>query len=77
LVAALARTSSEPTGVQMIFLDYDVQAKLSDYAKAHGATEDQLARTFQYPHGRDEQAGLVRHWPHHTDHMHVRFKPAR
>jgi LysM repeat protein len=77
LLATFARTADEPTGVQLVFLDYEVQATLYDYAKSHGASADELARVFQYPRGKTEQVGIVRHWPHHGDHMHVRFKPAR
>jgi murein endopeptidase len=77
LVEAFARTAAEPSGVQVIFLDYDVQGRLYEYAKGHGASAEQLAAVLQYPRGRSEVAGIVRHWPHHADHMHVRFKPAR
>nr|HEX4314553.1 penicillin-insensitive murein endopeptidase [Kofleriaceae bacterium] len=77
LLDGFARTSSETTGVQMIFLDYDVQARLYKFAESHGVAHDELDRVFQYPRGKSEQAGIVRHWPHHADHMHVRFKPGR
>ena len=60
------------TGVEMIFLDRTVQARLYKWAKAHGTPDDELAYLLQYP--RDTNTGLVRHWPNHTDHMHVRFK---
>ena len=33
----------------------------------------ELARWFQWPHGRDQQAGIIRHAPGHRDHVHVRF----
>jgi hypothetical protein len=74
LLAAFARTSDLDTGVQMIFLDYDVQARLHAYAKRRGTPDAQLEAIFQYPRGRDVLAGLVRHWPSHVDHLHVRFK---
>lgn len=77
LLLAFTRLSREPTGVQMIFLDYDVQAKLYAYAQKHGVADKDLTRIFQYPRGKDETSGIVRHWPHHNDHMHVRFKPVR
>ena len=77
LLSAFARTSSLDTGVQMIFLDYDVQARLYKWAENHGTSQADLEHVFQYPRGKDELVGIVRHWPHHADHMHVRFKPAR
>jgi hypothetical protein len=77
LLLAFTRTSREATGVQMIFLDYEVQGKLYAYAQKHGVSDKDLGRIFQYPRGKDEKSGIVRHWPHHDDHMHVRFKPVR
>ena len=75
LLTAFTRTADLDTGVQMIFLDYEVQARLYKYAKQHGTPDADLAAIFQYPRGKDELAGIVRHWPHHADHLHVRFKP--
>jgi len=75
LLASFARTASHDDGVQMIFLDYDVQHRVYDYAKHRGTPEKDLDFMFQYPHGRDELTGLVRHWPGHANHMHVRWKP--
>ena len=75
LLAAFSRTAALDDGVQMIFLDYDLQRRLYAYAKHHGTPERELDFMFQYPHGRDELTGLVRHWPGHANHMHVRWKP--
>ncbi len=77
LIAAFARSSGERTGVEMIFLDYSVQRRIYDWAQAHGVPEGELEAVFQYPHGQSATSGLVRHWPNHTDHFHVRFKQAR
>jgi hypothetical protein len=77
LLAAFARTSQLATGASMIFLDYEIQGRLYRWAKARGTPADELAELFQYPRGKDALAGLVRHWPHHGDHMHVRFKSGR
>lgn len=74
LVEELAKTAQESDGVQMIFLDFKTQGLLYDWALANGETEDYLARLFQYPHGRGASAGIVRHEPHHADHIHVRFR---
>lgn len=76
LLTSFVRTSDLDTGVQVIFLDYDVQARLYKFAKQRGTPEQDLAVIFQYPRGKDTLAGIVRHWPHHADHLHVRFKPA-
>lgn len=74
LVRGFARTARRDGGVQMMFLDYNVQGLLYHWAKQHGVSEETLDRTFQYPHGRDSHDGLVRHWPNHVSHLHVRFK---
>jgi murein endopeptidase len=77
LLTSFTRSSDLDTGVQMIFLDYDVQARLYKFAKQRGTPDADLAAIFQYPRGKDTLAGIVRHWPHHADHLHVRFKAAR
>ncbi|HEY4175955.1 MAG TPA: penicillin-insensitive murein endopeptidase [Kofleriaceae bacterium] len=76
LLAAFVRTTESPDGVQMIFLDYAVQKRLYDYAESRGTPAETLSTIFQYPRGKDTLAGIVRHWPNHTDHFHVRFNPA-
>ncbi len=75
LLLAFVRSAELATGVQMIFLDYDVQATLYKFAKKRGTPDADLGAIFQYPRGKDTLAGLVRHWPHHADHLHIRFKP--
>ncbi|HEX4450405.1 MAG TPA: penicillin-insensitive murein endopeptidase [Kofleriaceae bacterium] len=74
LVVAFARTADRPDGVEMIFLDYELQRRLYNWARARGTPDSALAFVLQYPRGPHELAGLVRHWPNHTDHLHVRFK---
>jgi LysM repeat protein len=59
--------------VEMIFIDYRLQGKLYRYAKRRGATKAQLDRWIQYPRGKYEPDGLIRHFRNHTDHLHVRF----
>jgi murein endopeptidase len=75
LLAAFTRIAALDDGVQMIFLDYDIQHRLYDFAKRRGTPDDELEYIFQYPRGRDELSGLVRHWPGHGNHFHVRFRP--
>ncbi|HEY5926311.1 MAG TPA: penicillin-insensitive murein endopeptidase [Kofleriaceae bacterium] len=73
LVEEFAKTS-QSGGAQMIFLDLDLQGLLYHWALENGENEDYLAWLFQYPHGKGASAGLVRHEPHHADHLHVRFR---
>jgi Penicillin-insensitive murein endopeptidase len=74
LIESFLASTSEDGGVQMIFLDFDVQGMLYEWALDQGVSERRLARIFQYPHGRGAREGLVRHEPNHDDHMHVRFQ---
>lgn len=75
LIEAFANTADQSGGVQVIFLDHGVQARLYRWAKSDGISADKLARILQYPRSADSQGGIVRHWPSHSDHIHVRFKP--
>lgn len=74
LVTAFSRTAALDDGVEIIFLDHAVQKRLYDWAHKRGTPDDDLAQLLQYPRSRDTQVGLVRHWPNHADHLHVRFK---
>jgi hypothetical protein len=74
LVEEFAKTSQESGGVQMIFLDFNLQGLLYSWALENGETEEYLARLFQFPHGRGSSEGIVRHEPNHADHIHVRFR---
>ena len=76
LLANLLNTSNEDGGAQVIFLDFDVQGLLYEWALDHGIPRRRLDRVFQYPHGRGASAGIVRHEPHHANHIHVRFRCA-
>jgi murein endopeptidase len=77
LITAFARTQALDDGVEIIFLDHAVQKKLYDWAHERGTPDEDLAQLLQYPRGKDHQVGLVRHWPNHADHLHVRFKSRR
>jgi hypothetical protein len=74
LIERFLATTNEDGGAQVIFLDFDVQGLLYDWAIDNGVSERRLARIFQYPHGRGAPEGLVRHEPNHDNHLHVRFK---
>ena len=58
---------------EAIYVDYELQAPLYREADRRGATAEELARWFQYPRGRSHPEGVVRHFPNHRDHLHVRF----
>jgi hypothetical protein len=73
LLESFLATVGDDGGVQMIFLDFDVQGILYTWARDNGVSERRLERIFQYPHGRGSSEGLVRHEPNHDNHMHVRF----
>jgi murein endopeptidase len=76
LISNLASTSTDDGGVKMMFLDFDLQGVIYDWALENGVSEKRLNRIFQYPHGRGASAGLVRHEPNHGNHLHVRFQCA-
>ena len=57
----------------MIFIDYRLQARLYRYARRKGVSKAQLNRWIQYPRGKYEPAGVIRHFKNHEDHLHVRF----
>ncbi len=58
---------------QVIFLDYKRQKHLYRAAQAAGAEDDELTSLLQYPRGAYARRGLVRHYPGHDKHFHVRF----
>jgi len=74
LLESFLASADDDGGVQMVFLDFDVQRLLYDWALDHGVSERRLERIFQYPHGRGSSDGIVRHEPNHDNHMHVRFQ---
>lgn len=60
--------------VEAAFLDYALQKPLYEEARRRGASRRQLNRWFQYPRPVDQPVGLIRHYPKHRDHVHVRFR---
>jgi len=74
LIQAIAGPNEAASKVEYIFLGYDVQKKVYDYAKAQGASDSKLAWLFQYPRGSAAMRGLIRHEPSHENHLHVRFE---
>lgn len=77
LISKLAATADKDGGVQVIFLDYQVQGIIYRWAKAHNISDKKLERLFQYAHGEGSNQGLVRHYRNHQHHIHVRFSCAK
>lgn len=76
LISDFAATASRDGGVQVMFLDYEVQGILYRWAKDHDVDDDVLEKLFQYPR-REATDALVRHEPNHANHLHVRFRCPR
>ena len=68
----LFRTWIDQGLVDYIFVNYELQQPLYEYAQARGATTEQLETWFQYP--SRSRRGIIRHEPGHDDHFHVRFR---
>lgn len=62
---------------EAIYVDYALQAPLYREARRRGATPAQLEQWFQYPRGRHHSEGVIRHFPNHRDHFHLRLRCAR
>ena len=71
---ALVHEFLKTGAVQFIFIDHNVQELLYEEAKKRKVPADQLSQWFQYPRPAHRLYGIVRHWPAHNDHMHVRFR---
>lgn len=74
LLEGFVRTADEPDGVELVYLDYEIQRSLYAAARRDGWTVEQLARVFEYPDGRGASGRVVRHLWNHHDHLHVRFR---
>lgn len=59
--------------VEVVYVDHALQAALYREARRQGATREELAEWFQYPRPASVRVGLIRHYPNHVDHVHVRF----
>jgi murein endopeptidase len=73
LVAALADTGE----IETIFLDYELQKALHKAATKLGVDEEARRRLIQWPRGRSDDNGLVRHADGQTTQLHVRFRCGR
>ena len=59
--------------VRYIFIDFELQEPLYDYARLRGASEEELEEWFQYPN-RGASRGIIRDARGHDDHFHIRFR---
>ena len=59
--------------VQIIFVDVSVQKLLRAYIRDK-LTPEQLDAVFSWPHRSTSSEALLRHWPGHKNHFHIRFK---
>ena len=71
---ALIEAFIDTKQVVYVFVDYRIQEQLYEHARAHGVSQRELDGLFQYPHGRGRAHGIIRHWPNHRHHFHVRFR---
>lgn len=60
--------------VEFIFVPYALQERFYEYAKARGASSQELTEWFQYPRGKNSRTGILRNWSGHDNHYHVRFR---
>ena len=74
LLEVFADSAAADSGVEKMFLDYDLQKLFYEWARKHGVKESKLDRMFQYPSGRGTSHGVIRDEPGHKSHVHVRFK---
>ena len=59
--------------IDAIFVDYQLQRPLFEAARRAGYSRSELSRWIQYPRGPNFPFGIIRHFPQHHDHAHVRF----
>jgi LysM repeat protein len=71
---ALIEAFIDTKQVVYVFVDYRIQEQLYEHARARGVPQRELDGLFQYPHGRGRAHGIIRHWPNHRFHFHVRFR---
>nr|MCH9680190.1 penicillin-insensitive murein endopeptidase [Deltaproteobacteria bacterium] len=72
LIRALIATDS----VQVIFLDHSIQPNVYNAAKFLGVSDEELARSIQWPRAKGMPGSILSHSDAHIHHMHVRFKCA-
>jgi murein endopeptidase len=64
----------ETNAIEYVFVDYQIQAALYNFVKKNlPYPQAYLDRVFQYPRGRRERNGIIRHARGHANHFHIRF----
>lgn len=74
LLRTFAETANAEGGVDVMFLNYELQEIFYKHAKKRGVKQRTLDKWFQYPRGKGSRQGIIRHEPGHDSHVHVRFK---
>lgn len=60
--------------VEYVLVDYSLQQPLYNYVKfTLNAPDSYLDTVFQFPYGKSERRGIIRHAGGHRNHLHVRF----
>lgn len=67
------KTLIDTDEVRFIFVEYELQGLLYDYARSIGYDDDQLKEIIQYPRGPGDPHGIIRHARGHDNHFHIRF----
>ncbi len=69
----LFKTLIDTGEVEYIFVEYELQGVLYEYAQSIGYDEEELEELIQYPQGRRSATGIIRHARGHRNHFHIRF----
>lgn len=59
--------------VEYLFIDRRIQPLLFDEASRRGWSTQELQELFEAPLGARQRIGIIRHFPGHKNHIHVRF----
>lgn len=70
----ILKTLIDTGRVEYIFVDYQLQKKMHEYALSIGYQASDLEGLLQYPNAINSQKGVIRHSKGHADHWHIRFK---
>ncbi|MBM4373434.1 MAG: penicillin-insensitive murein endopeptidase [Deltaproteobacteria bacterium] len=70
----LVRRLLETGRVERVLVDWHLQALLLEEARRDGVPEPRLEEWFQVPRRGWEEAGVIRHYRGHRNHLHVRFR---
>lgn len=73
----LVKAFADSCDIEYMFLDRKVQEQLHAHARKAGVPAQDLSLLLQFPADVTKRKGVVRHWPNHVDHVHVRFRHER